>query len=81
MSGSLNDGKCDPFTNETLGLVAGRCHCKSLVEGASCDKCKNGYFNLTKENPDGCERNNKSYKITLIKQLKLNLILKLVHVI
>ena len=52
----MNAGKCDPYTSEEEGLVAGRCHCKSLVEGLRCDRCQNGYFNLTSENPDGCER-------------------------
>jgi laminin, beta 1 len=54
--GSVNEGKCDPYTSEEEGLVAGKCHCKSLVEGLRCDRCQNGYFNLTSENPEGCER-------------------------
>ncbi|CAF0857038.1 unnamed protein product [Brachionus calyciflorus] len=55
-TGTVNgDIKCDPYTDETQGLVAGRCHCKPLVEGENCDRCKNGYFNLTLENPEGCE--------------------------
>lgn len=53
--GSTNNGQCDPYTSEEEKLVAGRCHCKSLVEGLRCDRCQNGYFNLTLENPDGCE--------------------------
>lgn len=55
LSGSLNDAKCDPYQDEENGLVAGQCHCKPLVEGQNCDRCKNGYFNLTTENPNGCE--------------------------
>jgi laminin beta 1 len=55
--GSLRDGRCDPVTDEAKGQVAGKCHCKPLVEGERCDRCKNGYFNLTAENPEGCERN------------------------
>jgi len=54
--GSVNEGKCDPYTSEEEGLVAGKCHCKPLVEGLRCDRCQNGYFNLTSENPEGCER-------------------------
>ena len=56
LKGSVNDAKCDPETNEEKGLVAGRCHCKANVEGPRCDHCKTGFFNLTEENPDGCER-------------------------
>ena len=55
VSGSLNDAKCDQYTDEAKGFVAGRCHCKPLVEGSRCERCQNGYFNLTKENPEGCE--------------------------
>lgn len=60
-SGSVNDAKCDPVTDPSLGLIAGRCHCKPLVEGQRCDRCQNGYFNLTAENPDGCERKKYSF--------------------
>lgn len=66
-SGSLNDAKCDPVTDVEQGLIAGRCHCKELVEGDNCEKCKNGYFNLTKENPIGCERNLKLKKIPILR--------------
>ena len=55
ISGSLNNAKCDPHTDKEAGLIAGQCHCKSLVEGQNCDRCKNGFFNLTTENPDGCQ--------------------------
>ncbi len=55
--GTTNDAKCDPYTDAEQGLIAGRCHCKPLVEGPHCDQCKNGYFNLKADNPDGCERN------------------------
>jgi hypothetical protein len=54
-TGSLNSAKCDPYEDKSAGLVAGQCHCKSLVEGQNCDRCMNGYFNLTEENPDGCQ--------------------------
>lgn len=56
ITGTINgDLTCDPYTDEVQGLVAGRCHCKPFVDGENCDRCKNGYFNLTRENPDGCE--------------------------
>ncbi|KAI8485487.1 laminin subunit, partial [Branchiostoma belcheri] len=31
------------------------CDCKSLVEGPDCDQCKPLYWNLLKDNPEGCE--------------------------
>ncbi|KAK3103280.1 hypothetical protein FSP39_018141 [Pinctada imbricata] len=54
-SGSLKKGQCDDHTDEAYGLVAGRCHCKRFVEGKRCDRCKDGYWNLDENNPDGCE--------------------------
>ncbi len=54
--GSINDAKCDPYTDESKNLIAGRCHCKPLVVGDRCESCKDGYFNLTKENSEGCQR-------------------------
>ena len=41
--GSFDDGK-------TL------CECKANVEGHICDQCKAGYYELTKDNVDGCKR-------------------------
>lgn len=50
--GSFNDGY-------TL------CECKENVEGHICDQCKPGYFDLTKENPEGCKRKLKcGYKMS-----------------
>nr|CAI5866249.1 unnamed protein product [Callosobruchus analis] len=37
------------------GLAAGSCHCKVNVEGRRCDVCKNGYWNFTDANPEGCQ--------------------------
>lgn len=37
------------------GLEAGSCHCKSNVKGRRCDTCKDGYWNLDDQNPDGCQ--------------------------
>ena len=65
--GSLNDAKCDPYTDESADLIAGRCRCKTLVEGERCDRCKNGFFNLSLENPEGCECN---YKKNIYKKDK-----------
>jgi laminin beta 1 len=41
--------------DEEEELVAGQCHCKLHVDGARCDRCQNGYWNFTLENPDGCQ--------------------------
>ena len=54
-SGSLRNGQCDDHTDQQYDLVAGRCHCKTYVEGKRCDRCKDGYWNLDENNPDGCQ--------------------------
>ncbi|XP_055884413.1 laminin subunit alpha-like isoform X2 [Biomphalaria glabrata] len=36
----------------TSGLL---CECKDKVMGRICDKCKPGYWNLNRKNPEGCE--------------------------
>lgn len=41
---------CERFDNSTIG----QCMCKANVMGRACDTCKNGYFNLTTDNEDGC---------------------------
>jgi len=50
---------CNPsgVTNTTIMCLngTGQCPCKSLVTGRRCDVCIDGYFNLTANNPDGCE--------------------------
>ncbi|CAH2007905.1 unnamed protein product [Acanthoscelides obtectus] len=53
--GSLDDGICDSVTDPLNGLAAGSCHCKANVEGRRCDVCKNGYWNFTDVNPEGCQ--------------------------
>ena len=35
--------------------MEGQCSCKSKVTGRSCDKCVDGFFNLTASNPAGCQ--------------------------
>ena len=30
------------------------CSCKENVEGADCDTCKDGFFDLQQSNPGGC---------------------------
>eukprot|EP00118_Oscarella_pearsei_P025062 m.307415 g.307415 ORF g.307415 m.307415 type:complete len:2013 (+) comp42255_c0_seq1:49-6087(+) len=34
---------------------SGQCSCKANANGRKCNKCRNGYFNLTESNPDGCQ--------------------------
>ena len=51
--GVVNDGEC---VTEGDGVhQPGDCYCKANVMGAKCDMCKMGYYNLSAENPDGCE--------------------------
>ena len=48
---------CDKMTDpaEDPPMVSGQCHCKTNVGGDRCDMCRNGYWNFTLENPDGCQ--------------------------
>lgn len=34
----------------------GDCICKANVNGEFCDECKFGYFSLTHDNIDGCQK-------------------------
>ncbi|XP_074646812.1 laminin subunit beta-1-like [Tubulanus polymorphus] len=52
--GSENGGECDSRTDPDLGMIAGRCVCKRHIDGRRCDTCKNGYWDLQTDNPDGC---------------------------
>ncbi|EFP07181.1 hypothetical protein CRE_13469 [Caenorhabditis remanei] len=53
-AGSQNKGICEGEEDAERGLVAGKCYCKTNVDGNRCDRCKNGYWNLTETNIDGC---------------------------
>ncbi|XP_031335758.1 laminin subunit beta-1 isoform X2 [Photinus pyralis] len=53
--GSLDGGICDSTTDSVNGFEAGKCHCKTNVEGRRCDNCKNGFWNFTSANPHGCQ--------------------------
>ncbi|VDN04221.1 unnamed protein product [Thelazia callipaeda] len=53
-AGSLNDGICEGEEDLERGLVAGKCYCKPNVEGSWCERCKNGFWKLTEEDPNGC---------------------------
>ncbi|XP_053325272.1 laminin subunit beta-2 [Spea bombifrons] len=54
--GSLDGGLCDSQDNPSLGLIAGQCRCKDFVEGPRCDRCKAGFFGLSADNFQGCQR-------------------------
>ncbi|KRX56425.1 Laminin subunit beta-1 [Trichinella sp. T9] len=54
LRGSLNQGICESETDSERNLISGRCHCKVHVVGDHCDACKNGYWNLDQDNPEGC---------------------------
>lgn len=53
--GSLDEAICDPITDAISGQEAGRCHCKTNIDGRRCDSCKNGFWNFEENNPDGCQ--------------------------
>nr|NP_476618.1 LanB1, isoform A [Drosophila melanogaster]NP_723319.1 LanB1, isoform B [Drosophila melanogaster]P11046.4 RecName: Full=Laminin subunit beta-1; AltName: Full=Laminin B1 chain; Flags: Precursor [Drosophila melanogaster]AAF52563.1 LanB1, isoform A [Drosophila melanogaster]AAN10647.1 LanB1, isoform B [Drosophila melanogaster] len=53
--GSSDDGICDSLNELEEGAVAGACHCKAFVTGRRCNQCKDGYWNLQSDNPEGCE--------------------------
>ncbi|CAD5124265.1 DgyrCDS12560 [Dimorphilus gyrociliatus] len=46
----MNDDKPLPS-----GKKPGDCICKKNVQGTTCDQCKPGFFNLTSDNPNGCQ--------------------------
>lgn len=51
----MDDGICDSVSDFDSGLEAGSCHCKSYVKGRRCDTCKDGFWNLDENNPEGCQ--------------------------
>ncbi|KAG7166952.1 Laminin subunit beta-1-like, partial [Homarus americanus] len=53
--GSIDNAICDSRTDVASGLLAGRCHCKTYVDGLKCDRCRAGYWNFSAENPEGCQ--------------------------
>ncbi|XP_033880763.3 laminin subunit beta-4 isoform X1 [Acipenser ruthenus] len=53
--GSLNNGMCESRTDPSSRTVAGRCICKENVEGVRCDRCKSGFFGISRDNPQGCQ--------------------------
>ena len=64
----------NPYYNEPTCHTK-NCECKINVEGENCDKCKNGFFNLSLSNGDeGCkssfEKNSIIYLFEIAKYLK-----------
>uniref|UniRef100_A0A0K0EC03 Laminin subunit beta-1 n=2 Tax=Strongyloides stercoralis TaxID=6248 RepID=A0A0K0EC03_STRER len=55
-NGSLNNGICESEHNIEKNLIAGKCYCKKYVDGQNCEYCKDGYWNLTSDNENGCEK-------------------------
>ncbi|CAD5219384.1 unnamed protein product [Bursaphelenchus okinawaensis] len=53
--GSKYDGICEGEENINDKKTAGTCYCKTHVDGPRCDRCKNGFWNFTESNPDGCQ--------------------------
>ncbi|XP_019643138.1 PREDICTED: laminin subunit beta-1-like [Branchiostoma belcheri] len=41
--------------NGTCHNMTGQCTCKDRVTGRTCDTCKDGFWNLTADNPQGCQ--------------------------
>ncbi|XP_066474032.1 laminin subunit beta-2 [Tiliqua scincoides] len=54
--GTLDGGVCDTHDDPMLRLIAGQCRCKENVQGPRCDKCQHGFFGLSAENTQGCQR-------------------------
>uniref|UniRef100_A0A4W3IY84 Netrin 5 n=1 Tax=Callorhinchus milii TaxID=7868 RepID=A0A4W3IY84_CALMI len=46
-AGVVDDGVCHNVT--------GQCHCKASVRGRRCVECKDGFWDLSARNPDGCQ--------------------------
>ncbi|XP_074998078.1 laminin subunit alpha-3 [Calonectris borealis] len=46
------NSECDP--SGSIGSHSGYCQCLQHTEGPTCSKCKPLYWNLAKENPEGC---------------------------
>lgn len=72
----MYDGECENRDDEDLGMEAGRCICKTNVDGRRCDQCKEGYWNMQDDNPDGCEGiDQKNYIPLILAQLKREFIM------
>ena len=55
MRGVRDSGECVQEPAPESGVNAGDCFCKANVEGRNCGLCIPAFFNLSSDNPDGCE--------------------------
>ena len=53
LAGVTNNGECTQENRQRI--QAGDCFCKSRVVGRTCNQCIQGFFNLSSENPNGCQ--------------------------
>lgn len=63
---TLNTSGCQPCKCDSIGTrpgvlkrcnpVSGKCQCKNYVSGYSCDRCISGYYNLRRNNVNGCTK-------------------------
>ncbi|KAI8788951.1 laminin subunit alpha [Biomphalaria glabrata] len=60
-SNSEGCSNCNCYTSGTVGNSTlctpdniGQCNCKANVDGRACDRCKDGFYNLTSDNLLGC---------------------------
>ncbi|XP_067908301.1 laminin subunit beta-1 [Heterodontus francisci] len=53
--GSLEGGICDSDTDLDFAIIGGQCRCKENVRGKRCDHCKEGFYGLSRDNPQGCQ--------------------------
>ncbi|XP_041046913.1 laminin subunit beta-1-like [Carcharodon carcharias] len=53
--GSLEGGICDSDTDLDFAIIGGQCRCKENVRSARCDHCKEGFYGLSVDNPQGCQ--------------------------
>ncbi|XP_078066136.1 laminin subunit beta-1 [Mustelus asterias] len=53
--GSLEGGICDSDTDLDFAIIGGQCRCKENVRGVRCDRCKEGFYGLSMDNPQGCQ--------------------------
>ena len=64
--GGVSGGECEGKNDPEASLVAGRCICKTNVEGQRCDRCKPGFWNLRRDDPDGCKGTCKSILLSVL---------------
>ena len=51
--GVVDDGDCVKVADGMR--EPGDCYCKANVMGKQCNMCMPGYYNLSAQNPDGCQ--------------------------